>query len=255
MCTAIASSFPVNVVSTRIWSNRQQGQRWAFGVRHVSMFVLLLLLAPRINMAADWSLKFGPAWHLDNRLRVDYNPQAVARDLRPSSYMRTTPGADAAIGSTGEYADHDYLDGFVHTDPGTVDPETDIPGLTWNWGYHSPGQNDGQSISFHANGGATYSEQELPLYADPVRFEDNFSLPGLELGVECALWQRETASAGLVLSMAWYTSRNFAYSARSPVALRIVTSSSSQIVDQYRTEGYTAPSAPYQGTYDLPTTK
>ncbi|MDD5707059.1 MAG: hypothetical protein PHR35_14135 [Kiritimatiellae bacterium] len=214
------------------------------------LFAVALTLLPRINLAGDWNLRVGPAWRAGNELHVDFDAAAVSLGLRRSFYSRTEPGSDTdAIGDPDAYADRDYLDGFVHTDPGTADPETDTPGLTWNWGYDSQAQNDGRSVSFHADGRRSRSERVEPLAAGPAEFEENFLLMGLQAGGERLLWRAADAAlaAGVAINATWYRDEDYAFQVRRDVARRTLTTGSGTVVDRYETPGYTAPDAPYAG--------
>jgi hypothetical protein len=223
------------------------------GARATFVPLLLALFLPRLIGASDWAIRIGPAWRMDNALRVNYDAAAVSRGLRGSSTTRIEPGAGAAsIGAADAYAERVYDDGFVFTDPGTADPETDVPGLTWNWGYDTPGQNDGQSVGFHAQGRQTQAMRVVPLAAASERFEKDFELVGLLGELDYAVWRGSRASLGISLSAAWYPDEEFAFRAVRDAARRTETTAAGIIVDRYVTSGYTAPDAPYAGSYEGP---
>jgi len=211
-------------------------------------------MVPRVNVAADWNVSIGPAWRQDNDLRVHYDAAAVSRGLRGSFLSRREPGAGAgAVGPADAYADRDYRDGFVYTDAGTADPETDVPGLTWYWGYDSTAQNDGSSVSFHADGSSSYSERLDVLPVAPQSAGEDRDLTGLQAGVERTLWgATRPLSIGVVFNATWYRDEDFDFQVRRGTARRTVTRGSGEIVDRYQTFGYTAPGAPYAGSYDGP---
>ena len=128
-----------------------------------------------------------------------------------------------------------------------------MPGLTWYWGYDSAAQNDGSSVSFHADGSSSYSERLDVLPVAPQSAGEDRDLTGLQAGVERTLWgATRPLSIGVVFNATWYRDEDFDFQVRRGTARRTVTRGSGEIVDRYQTFGYTAPDAPYAGSYDGP---
>lgn len=100
---------------------------------------------------------------------------------------QTYPGIDD-IGPANAYADRNYNDGYVRLDDGTLQN-----GDTWNWGYQSASQLNGQMLSFHGGDGrrAEFSENH------------NYEYGG---------WSGELDGNAPFVELAWLTPRDDAWS-------------------------------------------
>ena len=135
---------------------------------------LLPMLAPAADEGSFW-ISAGPAarggmrieasgssrvQELGLRAARDFSRAPRAEDFRETgrssrleeSLVSQTPAP--AIGDLGAYADRTYDDGYVYIDPGTADPGSLAPGLTWFWGYDDAGQYDAgaNTLELHARG-------------------------------------------------------------------------------------------------------
>ena len=110
---------------------------------------------------ASWEFRIGPVYRTDTQIQADWSGEAVAAHVAPL-FTRRSSGSPAVGPITG-YADRDYVDGFVYMDPGTADPETDVVGLTWYWGYDDPGQYSGDSVQFHGSPVEEYRAEGLAM--------------------------------------------------------------------------------------------
>ena len=95
----------------------------------------------------DWefSLSAGPAYRTLGQVKINSGYRSGGF-LLPSL---VGPGSLTVppVGDTGSYADREYDDGYVRRDAGTS-----FDGTTWNWGYDSASQVQGDELVYHATG-------------------------------------------------------------------------------------------------------
>lgn len=190
--------------------------------------------------------RVGPSWRRGSKLSGSWSPERLRVHV-PSAYSRSH--SDDMPSASG-YVDRDYLDGFVHLDEGTLEPETDIFGTTWNWGYDSASQYDGSTVSFHTGAGGS-SDSFRAAAAAPVAFEEDVdTLKGWELGGDLSLLHVSCAEFGLSVSGRFFREEEAEFSGTAYMGRE--DHSSYTVVDVYdaRWEGF--PSAPYANDVDGP---
>ena len=104
----------------------------------------------------------------------------------------------ASIGTTNDYADRLYQDGYVKLDISTTDTNSvGGPGNTWNWAYDNSSQYDStaQTLSFHQQGNVGYTT----LLNRPVSSEDEMAAAGIQLRGGIKLFKSKAWSLDLAL--------------------------------------------------------
>ncbi len=215
----------------------------------LSVFGCCLIL-PSLSLAqARWSVAAGPAWRSGGNLSLALQPQELSALVRTpwgSEYSR-----DADLPGGSGYADRDYDNGFVYRDPGTADPETYIPGLTWNWGYESGGQYNGSSIRFDLSGESrTHTVDLSPIRA--TTYEEDQDLAGVEVAllVEWPLAESNCWSYGVQGALTVFGEESLAFAEQQQLAEERFVDR--RYRDYYTVNGYTPPPAPYAGSYEGP---
>ena len=216
----------------------------------------VVLLAPGLSLpaawaefpagTAPWEFRIGPVFRTDTQLQVDWSVGSVAS--RTSPYYTSQSSGNAQIGPVNGYANRDYEDGFVYTDPGTADPETDVPGLTWYWGYDNAGQFTGDAVQFHSGPIAEYRVEGLP--AGPWSDDSQVSLAGLNLSGGRQLWKWRRTALGVSGGASWFLDQQAQFAMESVVARE--TSRTWRYVDTYSAPYDPFPSAPYEGSFEGP---
>ena len=127
------------------------------------------------------------------------------------------------------YADRLYEDGYVKRDPGTGNVNAFAPEGTWNWGYQSAEQYDGQMLRFR---GAVYDAGEKHVEGGGVEFAGGVEL--LTFGQEENLW----GSLGIAAGFQWLGM------SRQRVGMRVT--------DGYDVSGIVMPGPGHAGSYEGP---
>jgi len=146
------------------------------------------------------------------------------------------------------YADRDYLDGFVYMDPGTADSETDVPGLTWYWGYNESVQYTGDAVQFHGSTFEAYRVQGVAM--DPWAGGEEWDMPGLDLSGGKRLWRQGPVSLGVSFGVNWCPEKTDDFSVERTAARE--TMQRWRHVDTYSAPWIPFPDAPYAGSYEGP---
>lgn len=194
-----------------------------------------------------WHWRVGAARRSGTRISASWREDDVVGRVAP--YFRSTSFAlPASIGPMDGYADRDYDDGFVYIDYGTDDPETEVPGLTWFWGYDEAGQYDGAAVSFRSEPGRT--QRIVPVDVDPWEESDQFDVSGLDFGVGRRLWQRGRFAMSLDAGVTWYSDQSSEFRLSRTVARE--TDRGQRYVDTYDATHQPFPDAPYAGTLEGP---
>jgi hypothetical protein len=196
--------------------------------------------------ASSWEWRLGPACRIDTRVEAVCHADAIAARVKP--FLTRRSSGDPDVGSLDEYANRDYADGFVYIDPGTDDPETDTPGLTWYWGYDNPEQYTGNSVVFHSE-----LVDEIYVVGQPMDswFEsDQMDLFGIDFSVGRRLWHKDRLAVGLCGGVSWYPERSTGFSVRRMAALE--TATTWRYVDTYSAPYKPFPRPPYAGSFEGP---
>jgi len=113
------------------------------------------LPVPARQATGGWSIasiSAGPTWRSFGKL--DYRGGSRSQNLLIPSQVGGDLLTLPAIGTTGDYADRTYTNGFINQDGSTA-----TNGDTWFWGYDSAGQVSGDTLHFNATGSrSAYSE-------------------------------------------------------------------------------------------------
>lgn len=198
----------------------------------------------------DWAgrIWLGPAWRRGSKLSGTWTPERL-RGAFPRPYRRSS-SSEGSLPPLGGYVDRDYEDGYVHLDEGTVDPETDTFGITWNWGYQNAGQYDGSTVSFHGGGGGS-SDSYSSVAAAPTSFsEDLGTLDGWEIG---GLWHAFPVlegTLGLSASARFFSGEEARFAGAAKMGRE--EHSSYTVFDVYDAHWPDFPSAPYAGDVEGP---
>lgn len=197
-----------------------------------------VVLLPRAR--ATYSLRVGPTWNFRSKLSARWNPDAVRRAVSIS--FGHSSSRNAVPPATG-YADRDYVDGYVHLDEGTIDPETMEYGTTWNWGYDSSSQYNGSTASFHtAKAGSSSSVS--PVSASSAEESDEFDSLGIDFQGRVTLGDGgDDSTWGLAFGFRWFEDEEMDFAPSAPIARE--SSSSFRYVDVYDAHWEGFPSAPY----------
>jgi hypothetical protein len=198
------------------------------------------------SIVRRWSFQVGPAVQNGTRIRVHLNPERVKSMVR----VRTRGSSSAAQvpGSASGYADRDYEDGFVYTDPGTADPNSHVPGLTWYWGYEYASQYNGNSVKFHAAPGVSHSVQVLDVEA--VDKSEDSPCPGVDLAGQYEFQRWGRATVGIKVGLSWFADLDLDLISRQDVAIERTIRW--RHVDEYGVAYNPFPGAPYSGSYNGP---
>ena len=117
-----------------------------------------------------WHFRVGPVMAPRVRARVRgprmVMPAKVA--TAPNSAASGTGGGSAVADPSAGYTDRRYADGYVGPDEGTGNPDSMVPGLTWNWGA--------------ANVGAQYSGGRMEFRADMAGWSESVSSSSTSYG-------------------------------------------------------------------------
>lgn len=195
---------------------------------------------------SGWRWRIGAAYRFDTEIDATWDGDAVAS--RVQSLYRDERSGSPEIGPVDGYADRDYEDGFVYIDPGTVDPETYIFGLTWYWGYDHAAQYTGQSVSFHSS---SVSETRIdPVPLEPWSDEADMDQAGLDLMASRTVGLGKTWRLALSGGISWYPERDTRFETTRRVARE--SHRTWRYEDTYATPYSPFPGAPYAGTYEGP---
>jgi hypothetical protein len=228
---------------------RAQPCRWRSG-RAVLCIILgafgLSGASSRAQSSAAWEWQVGPACRFDARVSPRWNAASVVN--RVSDQFLHTVSAPPNVGTLTGYADRDYTDGFVHTDPGTADPDTDTAGKTWNWGYDNASQYSGSSVQFHSAAGSDHLIAAQAA-SDELGGKDS-DMPGLDFLIGRRLWARKGMALGFSAGASWFPEHSSSFSVNRTVARDTLTSF--RYVDTYGAPYTPFPGDPYVGTIGGP---
>jgi len=213
----------------------------------VGILLVLLLDMPAHGSDSEagenrWQVRIGAVQRGKTDLNLRWDRDSIASQLPEN--VRGSGGGLPPVGPADDYANRTYVDGYVRLDPGTQDPETDVFGLTWNWGYQEAQQYTGNRISFRSasveDGGSVFSE------ADGVISESD-TWNGVKLALARELGQWKGVRYGFVGGFVWYVPQQSEDTYRQRGE-----DSSWYYVDTYEAPYQPFPSAPYSGSLEGP---
>lgn len=191
-----------------------------------------------------WEWRVGPVFRVGNSIEVQWDGDAVAARMPDWVNGGTGGGGSPPVGATDRYADRSYADGYVRLDPGTTDPETDVYGMTWYWGYENASQRQGDTVVFHSTPVEEHSGGYL---LEPWRGRDESDAVGVGAELSRTLLHRGRTTMMLVAGCSWYDTQHTRFEVR-----RRGSVSAWRYVDTYSAPHTPFPSAPYSGTYEGP---
>lgn len=193
-----------------------------------------------------WEWRVGAASRTENRIRADWNAAPVLG--RISRFFGRRESGSTAVGRLDGYDNRVYVDGFVNVDLGTDDPETEIPGLTWFWGYDDASQYRGDSVLFHGEPGSMRQVSGIP--QEPWSDEECFDFQGVDLSGAWRGWRNGPVSVGLSGGLSWFEEQDAQFGVQRTVARE--RTASWRAVDVYGTPYSPFPDAPHEGTLQGP---
>ena len=199
-------------------------------------------LAINASGAGEWSLSAGPMIHWNMNMEANGSSYAQENGLHGASAYND-------IQSARDYRNRTYDNGFVNTDPGTADPASIVPGLTWNWGYSHDDQYDAANnrLSFQSRGSSVSVTPDRNLSVDEDKDTTAF---GIEVMGRRSLGQVSGCDLSLDIGLQILRADGQSLDAR-PYSEQI-TRSGWLVSDTYNTAGAALPAAPYAGTYEGP---
>lgn len=192
-----------------------------------------------------WSFSAGPMMQFGLQVEASGASHVQQLGMHAGTSYLSVPGS---IGSLSSYADRDYDDGFVYMDPGTANPQSIVPGVTWYWGYDSASQVSGGQISFHRQGGVSQSMQTL--VDEPADGDADMSALGVFFTATRAL--REMNGVVLSLDIGLQGLLGLEETIESVPFQEQGSCQSVTVIDRYDLDGINVPNAPYTGTYAGP---
>lgn len=249
--------------------------------------LLILVLASARARAGSWQFSAGPVYRGGMELSIRGSSYVQTLGLHaasprrfssePAPWPSSSFSCEAGPLSDDGYADRSFDDGFVFMDPGTADPQSIEPGLTWYWGYENGDQYDAaaQVLSFHRDGAVSETRRHVttaagravtvsPRYDRELSLKDDLDAAGLEwaAGYEVFSGPRFSLQWRFGFRGFWGISKRFEASTygEEVCATRYERRTTYLVTDTcayrdiyaYDTTGIEPPQPPYQGTYDGP---
>ena len=186
-------------------------------------------------------LKAGPVYRGGMEASVSGSSYTQDEGLHAAGPLQLPSG----IGDAGSYADRTYDNGYVRRDPGTGNPASLDPSVTWHWGYDSGGQYDAgaSTLEFYKTGNEGYQEVLDVLLSS----DTGMSGQGAEIVGGVSL-RNGAFSVDLCLGLQGIPGikATFGGTTYSEDIYRM------DVVDTYDVSGIAVPSEPHGGTYDGP---
>jgi len=152
------------------------------------------------------------------------------------------------------YADRNFLDGYIHRDPGTGNSGSLVPDSTWFWGYAKASQYDPleQTLSFHRLIWGQQQDTSVISHSHPERVsEQTSSALGLELSAEYPLLTGNYAQLGLQLAWLFFSDWDWQQQHCNYKESLIISNRLLEILETYyyNVRDTALPSAGHTGTY------
>lgn len=212
-----------------------------------------VVLVPVLALAQDtdpvvtksaWRFGAGPSYRTGAELRLNSSSYSRA-SMIPNKAVGGFSGQLSNVGSTDPMDNHDYDDGYVRPDAGTV-----FDGNTWYWGFQDDGQiQDGALIFTAADGFDTAFSRSAETYGTLHSDEDESW--GLQVQAEYCAWRKKSFGVSVLMAFSGY---RFSQSNSDSSFYDRQDWSVYQrwVQDSYDLNGITAPSAPYTHGPDGP---
>jgi len=196
-------------------------------------------LAVRDN-ARQSRFYFSAGWQWRETAGVDVTAASRAAGLPLLPKFPASRDIQPPIGSSDEWADRFYNDGFVRMDAGTA---TD--GTTSAWGYRSASQINGNELRYYASGKLSQTTSDVEVNQPKgLSVEGGGGAPVVEAG-----WERQVnARLSLGVSLAWsFMEFTGSQSQSNLAAWQRRDQFSLNVTDVYDLQGIHPPEAPYEG--------
>lgn len=198
------------------------------------------------QVTGRWRFSAGAAWRSFGDVDWSSGPSFSSSFALPSLVGQELAPDPRTAGPLSNYANREYLDGFVRTGSPTT-----ATGETWNWGYSNASQVSGDAISFHTDAGpsSTIVRGATPLTTswnddDPGGFAPFFAAdymfdlrPGLAAGLQLSFMFTPFDAGNRSSNFSGFQERR---------------DYSNTLTDLFRLDGSRAPEAPYQGSFNGP---
>ncbi len=173
---------------------------YCFLIKWLLLFICFLLplgLSAQPALPSGFRLRLSPLYctGFSLRFRGTSAAETFFRD-RENLQLLTLPIANF------DYADRIFLDGYVHQDSGTGNPNSVTPDSTWFWGYQNESQynSQNQTLTFQRLAWAQQLSTSFTAHCRPEHSRVQDSALGLELSGEYPLLQTESTELGLQLA-------------------------------------------------------
>lgn len=216
----------------------------------ISCLVLICFMAvpPTACSADDWWFEVGPVVRGGMSASVSGSSYVQQLGVHSVAGSLAPPGG---IGTTNQYSDRTYANGYVNLDPGTGNPTSLDPNATWNWGF-TPGASArydaaNQTLALDATGAPGYNT----LYNNAAGGSANFLSEGLQavIGRKLKHSGNWSLDACLVFQGTWNGTKHLGFSSYSEDVRQITTTDT---YDVSKIGAASFPSGGYQGTYQGP---
>jgi len=206
----------------------------------VAMFIICLTAMSAA--AGNWWFSAGPVYRGGMEVTTEGTSRTQAGGVHAVNPLRSPSG----VGSTRSYANRSYDDGYVNMGPGTGNPASVDPSVTWYWGYDNGSQyNAGAgTLTFHRSGVRGYQE----VRNTALDLDEDMDGFGVELVAGLPLRREGKIAWDLCVGVQGIPGAEAALSGSSyeeGIGRLDVT-------DVYDVSGVRIPGAPYRGTYDGP---
>lgn len=217
-----------------------------FSAGLVGVFVLTLIFIARVEAEHIW-VEAGPAYRAGMDLKASGSSYVQEQGVRAARPFHRRP---AGVGGAGAFADRTYDDGYVNQDPGTGNPASIDPNVTWFWGYNNSAQYNAsrETLTFQRGGGRQLTRR----IDQDDGFADDSSFSGIGVGVAAGYPVRNGAdwSVDIVGGLRFF--RNDKKSFTASTFAESYRQREYRYVDTYDVSGVAIPPAPHQGTFDGP---
>ncbi|MDD8045112.1 MAG: hypothetical protein PHF14_01460 [Verrucomicrobiota bacterium] len=193
-----------------------------------------------------WSVFAGPAYRWGMDFDAEGTSWTQAMGIHAAQPYSREP---ATIGAAGSYDNRKYEGAYVRLDPGTNNPDSITPGLTWNWGYSRSDQYDpGREVLRFTQEGRT-SLRRQSMQDGGFSASDDLEGPGVSVGLSREIPQ----SKGMVSIVGgvngyWFDD----IEVKGSTFAESYSKRSYEVVDTYDVSGMTITQAPFLGTFDGP---
>lgn len=196
-----------------------------------------------------WHFSIGPV--VAPRVRVKIGTtRPIMPSLPKSGSSSTMSGGSMPAPPSEGYTDREYVDGYVKPDEGTEDPDSMIPGLTWDWGADNVGaQYSGGRMEFHSEMSRMSESVSASSYSEgSFSDSDRDTMLGVEAIGGWSFHENEVFEAAIDGGFRFYGTGDL--DAESRYGATVTTMRNEyRLVDTYDASGWTeVPRGPHEGS-------